>query len=387
MVTSRRFFRNLADDFEVHWYLEVNGKRVKDGLLSVSAEPWQTVEFTVDVGEESRYGASYITFELLYRNATPWAEKGFSAGFRQLCLNGTRYTALELPAAKQEVVTAKKGDSVTVSVGDTAYTFDLRHGSLSSILDNDKELLAEPAHFSVWRAPTDNDRNIRREWENCGFDRLKERCVSAEVTESDADRAVITAELALAPLSGKPYLYIRAIYTVDCLGGLSVRCDGKVEPKLPFLPRFGMDLVMRKETERITFFGYGPGDCYSDKNLSSRKALFSLAIPDNYEHAIKPQESGNHYGTEFAELTSLTGHGLRITSEQDFELNALPYSVEQLTATTHDCELVPTGLTYVSVNYRQSGIGSNSCGPKLPEKHRLSETEFSYRFRLCPVTK
>ena len=38
--------------------------------------------------------------------------------------------------------------------------------------------------------------------------------------------------------------------------------------------------------------------------------------------------------------------------------------------------------TYLIVDYKQSGIGSNSCGPDLPEEYRLNEEDFSYNFYL-----
>lgn len=36
------------------------------------------------------------------------------------------------------------------------------------------------------------------------------------------------------------------------------------------------------------------------------------------------------------------------------------------------------------LDYRQNGIGSNSCGPQLIEKYRLDETEFHFELRLKP---
>ena len=41
--------------------------------------------------------------------------------------------------------------------------------------------------------------------------------------------------------------------------------------------------------------------------------------------------------------------------------------------------------TCVNLDYRHAGIGSNSCGPALSPEYRLSETEFSFSFRLIPM--
>ena len=57
----------------------------------------------------------------------------------------------------------------------------------------------------------------------------------------------------------------------------------------------------------------------------------------------------------------------------------------QLTKTAHDYELQPLAQTVVNIDYRHAGIGSNSCGPKLFEKYRLSEKAFRFTFRLLPA--
>nr|MBQ4318168.1 hypothetical protein [Clostridia bacterium] len=52
----------------------------------------------------------------------------------------------------------------------------------------------------------------------------------------------------------------------------------------------------------------------------------------------------------------------------------------------HDYELVPSKETYLYLDYKNSGIGSNSCGPALDPKWRLKEKEFSFTIRLKPTS-
>ena len=84
-------------------------------------------------------------------------------------------------------------------------------------------------------------------------------------------------------------------------------------------------------------------------------------------------------------MLSLTGHGLRFESDMPLTVSALHYSAEQLDAARNDRDLVPDRETYVYIDYKQSGIGSNSCGPALAEKYRFSEKEFSYKLKITPV--
>ena len=55
-----------------------------------------------------------------------------------------------------------------------------------------------------------------------------------------------------------------------------------------------------------------------------------------------------------------------------------------LTLAEHTDELTADGLTHVRVDYKVSGLGSNSCGPELEEKYRLSEKQFRFAFSVRP---
>ena len=102
-----------------------------------------------------------------------------------------------------------------------------------------------------------------------------------------------------------------------------------------------------------------------------------------HEDYIFPQENGSHYAAEYAALSdgivSLTA-----VSDKPFSFNVSPYTREELERAAHNCELVPAGKTVLTLDYAMSGAGSNSCGPELPEKYRMNETEFRMHFVLIP---
>lgn len=55
---------------------------------------------------------------------------------------------------------------------------------------------------------------------------------------------------------------------------------------------------------------------------------------------------------------------------------------EHLTKKKHSYELEPSGYTVVCLDYAQSGIGSNSCGPVLSEKYQLNQNHFEFDMTL-----
>jgi Beta-galactosidase/beta-glucuronidase len=380
---------------ELSWKLERDGKYLTSGTISGFSIPprkyhdirlLNTAVIREIFGEIELYGCVTITFTYVNPVDTPWAKAGHELGFEQLVLCDAPSPAKPVTAVYSDELTAEQDDrTITVSVGDTVYTFDRLRGLLVGITHNGRELLDVPAHLTVWRAPTDNDRNVQWDWRRWGYDRLSEKCYSMELAEHNSDVAVIKSSISLGGYTVRPVIRAEVTYTVTKLGALEFDYSVKVDHEAPFLPRFGLSLVMPEHTERLRFFGLGPCEAYSDKNLAAKLGLHEVSVSDNYEHYVFPQESGSHAGTRWAEVLSLTGHGLRFESDKPLTVNALHYSTEQLDKAHNDRDLIPDRETYVSIDYKQSGIGSNSCGPQLAEKYRFNEKEFSFRLKITPI--
>lgn len=69
----------------------------------------------------------------------------------------------------------------------------------------------------------------------------------------------------------------------------------------------------------------------------------------------------------------------------EFEFSAMNYTPGDLDGARFDTELIPRRETILHIDYRSAGIGSNSCGPELLPKYRISENIFSYSFVIKPV--
>ncbi len=106
-------------------------------------------------------------------------------------------------------------------------------------------------------------------------------------------------------------------------------------------------------------------------------------MTENFEHYVRPQENSAHYGCKWASLSSVTGYSLFFAADS-FSLSASHYEPHYLTTFKHDFELVPKRESTVIIDYRNSAIGSNSCGPALKESLRISEKEFDFEFSIKP---
>ena len=170
--------------------------------------------------------------------------------------------------------------------------------------------------------------------------------------------------------------------------GVKVDMDVHVAKENAFLPRFGVKFKMPADCEELAYFGRGPVESYIDKKHASRVGCYKTTVTEHFEHYVRPQENMAHIQTRWMQVSTAAGQGLLATNTnetKDFSFNCSHFTARQLTATAHDYELKPLDETVVHIDYRHSGIGSNSCGPELDKKWRLDDREFRFSFRLLPV--
>jgi beta-galactosidase len=75
--------------------------------------------------------------------------------------------------------------------------------------------------------------------------------------------------------------------------------------------------------------------------------------------------------------------GLCFESEAGFEFAVSHLEADMLMKAMHTDEIIPAGKTIARIDYKGSGIGSNSCGPALDPKYRLDEKHIEFAFRLA----
>lgn len=383
-IKSLRAFTPLSD-VDMYWSLEVNGKTVQNGMLpSIGVMPNEEMTYCLPYDITGLTGYIYLNVSFRQSNATAWAEVGYEIGHTQFAIAEQKG---ELAAEDiGETIVTENSDEISVSVGEIVYTIDKYTGMLSGIEHNGTQMLDRPARVTAWRAPTDNDRNIKLKWMNFGFDRAKIDCRKVEIIENTAENAVISADISLGSYTMPPFINGRVTYTVKRDGTVNIGLCVDVHKDAPFLPKFGIELVMKEGSEESKYFGMGPMESYRDKHLAATMGVYCGKVADNIEHYVRPQENSSHNDTVWANVSYISGQGLYFDCEGErFSFTASHYSAAQLTEKAHDYELVPEKVTYVSLDYAQSGIGSNSCGPELMEKHRISEKHIEWAVRIKPM--
>ena len=388
-LRNMRFFTDLTD-LDLIWTVERNGKVIREGRIpSLNIQPQHQRTYTLDLGDLNALdGFCYLNISFRSNVTHPWSEVGYEVGFEQLELEVTEIPAIAAPAVTASFTLAEEDRFFRITDGAQVYTVDRVHGLLTSIADNGKELLASAVKPTIWRAPTDNDRKIRREWEKEFYDHMQVKCYDCSVSETENDVIRIAAKLSMGAPAKRPLLHTTVIYEFRRGEGVTLHTSVLLAPNQPFLPRFGFQFNMPADCEQLSYFGRGPVESYIDKKQASRIGRFSTTVTEHFEHYVRPQENMAHTETRWMEVANLAGQGLLATNAEgtsSFSFNCSHFTPEQLTKTAHDYELTPLAETVVNLDYQHSGIGSNSCGPALDEELRLNAPEFSFSLRLLPV--
>jgi beta-galactosidase len=374
----------------LNWKVEKDGEVIGSGIIDSLNIPPQESEcvllpYSMPQKADGRY---FLTVAYTQKNDTVWAEKGYEIGFEQFELpvgkvEKIRITISEMP----NILVTKTEKEIVIHGTDFKYEFNKYSGSFKSMEYNGVNMICAEPVFNVWRAPTDNDRNIKSKWLEEGYDRLNTHIYSVTVLSEDEKHISICSDFSLGGYIKKPVIHAKSIWTVYGNGEIKLETNAKVGEGIAFLPRFGLQLCMPKGNESVEYFGYGPYESYIDKRRSTRKSKFKANVDHLHENYLMPQENGSHYSTEWATVSNQLDMGLLFIGMDDFSLNVSHYTPHDLTAANHPHELKRREETIVNIDYALSGIGSNSCGPELLPAYRLSGTDISFKLRIKPVFK
>ena len=74
---------------------------------------------------------------------------------------------------------------------------------------------------------------------------------------------------------------------------------------------------------------------------------------------------------------------LKFETNDEFEFNVSKYSAAMLNKAEHTDELKTDGKVHLRIDYKVSGIGSNSCGPSLNTIYQLNDKKIYFCFSVC----
>jgi hypothetical protein len=173
-------------------------------------------------------------------------------------------------------------------------------------------------------------------------------------------------------------------YTVCASGDIHVETLVHPQVDVPFLPRCGLQLRLPEGFERISWYGRGPHENYSDRKEGALVDVFGGAVDEQYVPYIVPEENGNKEEVRWVSLAREDGLGLLVVAEPWLSVSAHHYTTQNLTDARHTFDMRRVPEVILNLDYAQSGLGSASCGPGRLEKYQLKPLDLSFSFHMRP---
>lgn len=382
-ITNRLGFTNLQDAVTAEYTLTCNGDPVESGSLpALDIAPGESGKIHLPLAFP-KSGKCCLNIQYRQKTGTPLVDAGHILGMDQLILREARVQPAP-PACTGRVEIGEDEKAITVSSPRMRVVFDKLAGNFQSLHAGNRCLITKPAEYNIWRAPADNDRNIRERWEEAGYNRAQVRVYETHAS-LDGDCAVITCRFSLAAVYRQRILDVQAQYKIDANGCIKAQLHAVRNTDLPFLPRFGVRLMLPKAFGHAQYWGYGPVESYADKHQASCFGHFHTTAHQSHVDYLRPQENGSHWGCDAVTVGSAAGDGICVTAREPMSFTLSPYTQEELCAKAHPYELRESDDTVLCLDYAQSGLGSNSCGPDLAKEYRLDAAAFDFGFSLWPL--
>jgi beta-galactosidase/beta-glucuronidase len=390
-IHNRYAFASLAH-LDAAWSVQRNGEIVQQGTLALPAIPAGgaadvTIPFTVPVSGEAALNLTWTLSE-----ATKWAARGHEIAWAQFALPIVPAPALALAAETMPaLIVTETPQTLEITGEEFQLAFNVPRGLLTQWSYEGVSLLTLGPKLNVWRAPTDNDVALAREWRKAGLDRLLCRTESVTWEQLAPQSVRVSVRVVLAPDSLPPAFAVTYCYTVYGSGDILLETHVLPLGMLPTLPRLGLQMRLPSGFDRFAWYGLGPHASYPDRRESVKLGVYTGSVSEQFENYIQPQENGNKSDVRWASVTHERGLGLFVAA-QPLETTALlnvsvhHYTPEDLTQAQHTKDLVPRPETILHLDYAQNGLGSQSCGPGPLPEYLLQPVETRFSVRMTPFS-
>lgn len=212
--------------------------------------------------------------------------------------------------------------------------------------------------MNLWRAPTDNDRIEKEAWKTVFLDKAV-----CDMTEYSIDKNRVRVHLKIGHYNSMLPLAEAKVTYRFLRSGVQIDEEYQITSGyFRWLPRIGWKMRLNRNFTQLKYLAYGPYESYEDMHDFCEMGEYTNQVQNEMVHFIKPQECGSHCGAKYAQITD---GQITIRAEGMRSFSALPYDERTLADTLHDSDLRENDATYFNVDYYMSGLGSESCGPRV----------------------
>lgn len=403
-IINKHSFTNLSE-FDFTYEVTADEQVLKSGKIdNVDLAPRASKKVKIDVAVDAKPQIEYfLNIYAKLKNQKGVLPAGTQLAYEQFKLpffrKGTAASVKDFPQLKA----TEEGNMFVVEGKGFKASFSKEEATLKSYMLDGKEMLLAGPVPNFWRAPIDNDFGNEldkrsRVWRKAG----EQKTIKSATMKPDGNQVVVNFVFDLNDDKKQVIANYVSTYKVLGNGEIIVTDDFKMtNPKLPEIIRFGMNLVMPREFDQISWFGRGPHESYADRYTSALVGLYSGAVADQYFPYVRPQENGNKVDVRWVVIANKDGVGFEFVGMPLLSVSAHHQIMEDFESPDrtdgaaaaglkmirrHINDVKPRDLTSVNIDYKQQGVGGDdSWGAWTHDEYRLRERAYNYSFRICPL--
>lgn len=385
-LKNRYDFLDL-DHLHGKFWIKSEGKTLYEGHLPLTP---------INPGEKSRLALpelkkalpknKEVWLELAFSLIDPtlWAPQGHLIAKYQTQIQYQNHINLQTQISQDYPfeLSEEKG-FIQLKHGHHSYLINKNTGWIESWQIREQEIISKPLSLNIWRAPTDNDVHIAKEWILDGLNRTHTRRSKIDVQHRQDGALHISVEGSLGADGYQPHSSYALGYTFYPNGEL--KCELYFEPinMMTRLPRLGLTTSLNKQYSRMTWYGRGPHENYPDRKDSAFIDVYSAGTTDLFHPYINPQETGNHSDVRWVVFSGKTLPDIYIIGQPLLNFSVHHCTLENLTQAMHTHEIIWQDAPTLYLDYGQTGLGSNACGPDSLPEYRLSPEHYKFSFILA----
>ena len=398
-VYNENFFRDLSA-YALEWEVMKNGIVVRTGRVdNLNVAPQQTAKIKLDLGKTCACAEWLLNVKYVQKQREGLIPAGHIVAKDQLVLNEYKAPAMTLQnVTDMNIQTAlpRIDDANSQCVMIEGENFNIQFAKADGFMDkymvDGLDMIKEGAKLTpnFWRAPTDNDFGAGLQqkyavWKNPEF---KLTSLKSEMKDG---LAVVSAEYEMPSVSAGTKLQLT--YEINNRGAVKVNQKLVAEKgaKVANIFRFGMQMVMPKSFENISYYGRGPVENYIDRKWATELGVYNQTVTDQFYAYIRPQENGNKTDVRWWKQFNEAGRGLQFVAEAPFSASALHYTIESLDSgwekkQEHSNEVEPADLTNFLIDKVQMGLGCVDSWGAIPrEEYMLPYGDYEFTFIMQPI--
>jgi beta-galactosidase len=341
----------------------------------------------------------FLNFSAKARETKHLLEKYYEVASEQFLIKSPKeFVVQKNITVKVKDAFNKDTNSHVISGNGFSYTFDTANFGLNSIKYNNKEFLIEPLKMNFWRAPIDNDfgafkvnmrakDSIYFEWRKAAG---AKELISFSKTKVKGNH-ILTYVFDHPLIDSKNTI----TYTVDTKGHLNVH--SKLNPSSSYnfkhMPRYGIQLVLAKGFENVTYYGRGPFENYSDRNTGAHIGKYSNSVQDFYTAYIRPQENGYRTDVRYLNLLNSSKKGINFIGIRPFSFSVhhnpqSDFDQGNTKQQRHTNDVKPKEYIYLNIDYKQVGVGGDnswSMEGLADAPYLINPNTCQYSFTISPI--